>query len=69
LTPSVSALLIDEGQTRPKLLHTLTNQASVRFELSLARATQANSTLLPLKVGPAANEAGREVIKLRKFDL
>jgi hypothetical protein len=69
LTPSVSALLIDEGQTRPKLLHTLTNQASVGFELGLARATQADTALLSLKVGPAAHEAGREVIKLRKFDL
>jgi hypothetical protein len=44
-------------------------QTTVGFELGFARAAQANAALLPLQVGPAANQSRRQMFELSQFDL
>ena len=41
----------------------------VRFQLGLAGTSQSDAALLPLEVGPAPNQAGRQVRELGEFDL
>ncbi len=43
------------------------NQTAVDFELFLAGATQADATALPLKMRPAAYQAGRQMFQLGEF--
>jgi hypothetical protein len=44
-------------------------QTTVGFELGFARAAQSDPALLPLQVGPAANQARRQMFELSQFDL
>jgi hypothetical protein len=44
-------------------------QTTVGFELGFARAAQADAALLPLQVGPAANQSRRQMFELSQFDL
>ncbi len=46
-----------------------TDQAPVGFQLGFARAAQADTALLSLEVGPAADQAGGEVAQLGQFHL
>ncbi len=45
------------------------HEPPVGFELRFARAPQADTALLPLEVGPAANEARSEMLVLSELDL
>src|SRR5690606_11722049 len=47
----------------------LAEQAAVRLELRLARPSEADAALLPLEVGPAADEPGGQMLELRQLDL
>ena len=46
-----------------------TDQSSVRFQLCLTRTSKADATFLALKVSPAANQSGRQMMKLGEFYL
>ena len=45
------------------------NQAAISFELGFTRASQADTALLPLQVGPAPDQARRHMLQLGQFDL
>ena len=49
-------------------LHALADEAAVGFELRFAGTAQADAALLPLEVGPAAHQAGGDVLELRELD-
>ena len=64
-----TTLAFESDQPLLKHLDPLAKQAAVSFELGLAGAAQSDSTLLTLQMGPAANQPGRQMIKLRQFNL
>ena len=49
--------------------HAFGDQAPVGLQLGLAGTSQADAALLPLQVGPASDQAARQVGQLRQFHL
>ena len=47
----------------------LADQAAVSFQLGFAGTAQADTALLPFQVGPAADQAGCQVLQLGQLDL
>ncbi|MNF58916.1 hypothetical protein D3C84_404930 [compost metagenome] len=68
-TASLIALAADLLQALLDLANAHTQQAAVGFQLGFTRATQTDTALLALKVGPAAHQARAHVIELGQFDL
>jgi hypothetical protein len=56
-------------ETLRQLPDTLADESSVRLELCFTRSTQPDSAFLPLEVSPAAHQARRQMLQLRKLDL
>ena len=72
LAPHVAAGLALPGEflePRAQRADALRNEASVGFQLRLARAPQPDTALLPLEVGPSADQARRQVRELRELHL
>jgi hypothetical protein len=51
------------------LFNTPSQKPSIRLKLSFTRASQANTTFLPLQMGPTTNEARGHMLKLGKLYL
>jgi len=62
-------LLAQLGQAHAQGLDAVADQPAVGLELGFARAAQADTAFLAFKVGPAADQAGGQVLQLRQFDL
>ncbi len=63
------ALLVDPLQPAVELTDPLTEQAPVGLELRLTRPAQADATLLPLQMGPAADQTRRQMFELCQLNL
>ena len=63
------ALLVQLFQARAQGLDTVADQPAVGLELRLAGTAQADTALLPLKVGPAADQARGQMLQLGQLDL
>src|SRR5262249_48646827 len=50
-------------------LHAFPEQAAVGLQLRFTRPAQSDTTFLPLQVSPAAHQARRQMLELRKLDL
>src|SRR5690554_7727375 len=68
-TSGLITLAADLLQTLGDLLDAHPQQTAVGFQLGFPRTTQADTTLLPLKVGPAADQTGTQMIELGQLDL
>ena len=69
-TARLGALHFDLVETLLQLLDARAEQATVDFELGLARTAQADRTAaLALEMGPAAHQSRRQVLELGQFDL
>ena len=64
-SPPLGPLALDALDAPAQDRDALAQQTAVRLQLGLARAAQADAALLPLQVGPAAHQTGREVAQLR----
>ena len=53
----------------PQGLDSFTDQAAVSFKLGFTWAAQADTAFLTFQMGPAANQARREVLQLGQFNL
>ncbi|MNN21582.1 hypothetical protein D3C81_1349110 [compost metagenome] len=68
-TTGLLALAADFFQARLDLTQAHPQQTAVGFQLGFTRAAQADTTLLSLKVGPAAHQPRAHVLELGQFDL
>src|SRR5690606_4056514 len=68
-TPGLITLAADLLQTLGDLLDAHPQQTAAGFQLGFPRTTQADTTLLPSKVGPAADQTGTQMIELGQLDL
>jgi hypothetical protein len=57
------------GQPPLHLANARTHHALIEFELRLPRAAHTNTALLAVKVSPAADQAGGEVLQLSQLHL
>ena len=65
--PSGLALLFDLLEAFRQHAHALADEAAVGLELRLAGTAHADAALLALEVGPAAHQAGGDVLQLREL--